>query len=218
MGSDPIESFRPGEGKSFNTAGILTHFVNLMNPKKEGLDPPLQTRLIALGNNLAHIGKELQNPLPNVVEKLRAHLGTPNRASKGMETLLQLNTFENNHLPNLILQQEELKKAREQLVIQYQLLVAKGGDLDRGRLDSLKAEVEKVKEGKLQTFIDQKARATEILTPLKATIEQIVGKGKIQAEQEEPTTTATPPAQPTPVAPETAAPPTPQTPSTPSPE
>jgi len=216
MDIERLADLKPGE--SFNTAGILSHLLNLMNPKNEKLDQLLRTRLVSLGNSLAQFGKDLQNPLPALAEKLKAHIGVPSKGSRGVDVLAQLNAFENNHLPNLVIQQEELHKTREQLAAQYQLLVAKGTSLELARLDSLQAEVEKIKTGKLQSFVEQKEKATEILMPLKASIEQITGKGKVQLEQEETAATAT--AAPTPDTTTAATPARPEAtpPTTPTPE
>ncbi len=184
---------------AFNTKDILLNFINLANPDNSKLDTKVRMSLVSIGNRIAQLGKELQNPLSQMAEVMKVHLGTPARGSKGAEIMVQLSAFENNTLLGLNLQHEELQKAKDALSTQYQLLIAQGEKLDPGRLSSLKSELERLQAGKWLSYTYQKNNATETLTPIKEGIEKISGKGRVTlVEQEEraaPSTTPTPPSE-----------------------
>jgi hypothetical protein len=163
--------------KRFNTKEILLHFINLLNPKKfKTLDAETQAKLIAMANALAQIGKDIQNPLPKIVEILRLHLGTPTKGSKGIEVLARLTTFENNYMPNITIQHEELKKARDLLRSQFDILVSQGENLDQSKMENLKSEIERLKKNKVEAFIVQKFDLNEKLDSFKAEVIGATGK------------------------------------------
>ncbi len=197
----------------FNTKDILFYFVNLLSPEKfKNLDPHAKAAIAEVSNELAQIAKEIQNPFPKSVDTLKVFLGTPAKGSRPLEILTRLTTFENNFLPNLMLQQEDLKKAREILKTQFTVLIAQGEKLDPARVENLKAEIAKLRTGKVQAFLTQKEDLLEKLGAIQGEAEKATGKPltSATAELEEGLTVAakTPPTpQPPPPAAET---PTPQ--------
>lgn len=184
MSIDYSPNMKPGR---FNTKEILLHFINLMNKDLAQLDAHTRASLATLGSAIAQVSKDLQNPLPKIIETLKAHMGTPGKGSKGAEILLQVTTFENNFLPTLTIQQEDLKKTQALLRSQYDLIIAKGAGLEMTRIETFKAELEKVMAGKLKAYKDQKENALDSLKPIQEAVEKTSGKGKVNlaTEQEE---------------------------------
>jgi len=187
--------FAEGSSKRFNTKDILFYFVNLLSPEKfKNLDPHTKALIAEVSNGLAQIDKEIQNPFPKSIDTLKVFLGTPAKGSKPLDILTHLNTFENNFMPALTLQQEELKKSREVLRTQFTLLTAQGEKLDPARVEHLKAEIEKLRSGRVKVFLDQKGDLLEKLKPLQDEAAKATGKTLQTSELEEgPAVVATPP-------------------------
>ena len=190
-----LTMFAEGSSKRFNTKDILFYFVNLLSPEKfKNLDPHTKALIAEVSNGLAQIDKEIQNPFPKSIDTLKVFLGTPAKGSKPLDILTHLNTFENNFMPALTLQQEELKKSREVLRTQFTLLTAQGEKLDPARVEHLKAEIEKLRSGRVKVFLDQKGDLLEKLKPLQDEAAKATGKTLQTSELEEgPAVVATPP-------------------------
>ena len=161
MPVDNSFNLRPSDGAkaqlfAFNTRQILTYFINLLDPNKNDADIVL--RLANIDNKLAEIARDLENPEPAIVDILKDVLATPppTKGSKAADLLMRLINLENNSMPNLNLQQETLQKTLNALVLQFNGLAKPQSVVDLGKILTLKNEIQKFNESKVQAFKELK--------------------------------------------------------------